>query len=100
MERILKISLALVLSWFALSAFNSGGEHAIKLQVRTNGYGLMVGQVAPCAAKRFDASPSEPLIIILTKNAKTYVTYNVSSDAGTTTYHFDVPSGRYTLRTT
>jgi hypothetical protein len=36
----------------------------------------------------------------LTKDAKTFATYNVSADPGTTWYHFDVPVGRYTISTT
>jgi hypothetical protein len=54
----------------------------------------------PCTAKKFDASPDNPLIVILTQNAKTYDTYNVSADPGTTWYHFDVQAGRYKLITT
>jgi hypothetical protein len=65
-----------------------------------SGYGLLVGYVRPCSAKRFDSQPAEPLIMVLTRSGKTYETYNVSADAGTTSYHFDVPVRRYTLSTT
>ncbi len=65
-----------------------------------SGFGSLVGRVGPCQAKRFDAQPSEPLIIILTKGTRTFETYNVSADPGTTSYHFDVRAGHYDLLTT
>jgi len=74
--------------------------HSPTESARASGYGLIVGDVRPCTAKRFDAQPDEPLIVIATRNNKTYVTYNVSADPGTTWYHFDVPTGHYTLSTT
>ena len=82
------------------NAFSGSGFHSSIESDRASGYGLIVGDVRPCTAKRFDAQPDEPLIVILTRNGKTYVTYNVSADAGTTWYHFDVPIGRYSVSTT
>ena len=60
----------------------------------------MVGNVGPCTAKQFDAPQGNPLIVILTRGDKTFDTYNVSTDQGTTSYHFDVPVGYYKLITT
>lgn len=100
MSRLVRISVALILSSVALAAFGSPDAHHSTGNGRARGYGLIVGDVGPCTARRFDAQPGEPLIVILTKNNQTYVTYNVSADTGTTWYHFDVPVGRYTLSTT
>jgi hypothetical protein len=99
-SRLLRTSVALVVSGLALAAFSWPNAHSSSEGARASGYGLIVGDVRPCTAKRFDAQPDEPLIVVLTKNDKTYVTYNVSADSGTTSYHFDVPVGRYTLSTT
>lgn len=96
MTRFLQISIALALSAVAIAAGRSYAHAA----GHPRGYGLIVGDVRPCTAKRFDAQPDEPLIVILTRNNKTYETYNVSADSGTTSYHFDVPVGSYTLSTT
>jgi hypothetical protein len=99
-NRYLKISIALVLSGLVLAACGSSKEHSSTERAPAGGYGLIVGDVRPCTAKRFDAQPDEPLIVILTRSNKTDETYNVSADSGTTWYHFDVPVGRYTLSTT
>ena len=56
--------------------------------------------MGPCTAKQFDASQNNPLTVILTKDNKTFETYDVSLDQGTTSYHFDVPAGYYELTTT
>ena len=58
-----------------------------------------MGDVLPCTAKKYD-SQQGPLIVLLTKDNKTFETYDVSTDPGTTWYHFDVPVGRYTISTT
>src|ERR1700690_370382 len=100
MNGLLKTFTGLAISSLALAAFGAVGTHATISHGRSNGYGLIVGHVLPCSAQRFDQSPSEPLIIILKKSQRTFVTYNVSADIGTTTYHFDVPSGRYGISTT
>jgi hypothetical protein len=99
-KRCLKIATALILSGLALAAFSSTKGQSSTVSTPEVGYGLIVGDVAPCAAKAFDASPANPLIVILTKNAKTYDMYNVSADYGTTWYHFDVQAGRYKLTST
>jgi hypothetical protein len=99
-NRCLKIVPALVLSGLALAAFGSPKGHSSTESGRTDGFGLIVGDVGPCTAKRFDASPANPLIVILTKNARTFDAYNISADRGTTSYHFDVPVGDYKLTTT
>jgi hypothetical protein len=63
------------------------------------GYGLPVGTVRGCPAKTFDSS-SLPLIVMLLKNGKPFVWYDISDDRGTNTYRFDVLHGRYQLLTT
>jgi hypothetical protein len=98
-NRCLKIVPALVLSVLTLAAFGLPNSHPSTKHARARGYGLIVGDVRPCSAKKFD-SPQGPLIVLLTKDAKTFETYNVSADIGTTWYHFDVPVGRYTISTT
>jgi hypothetical protein len=98
-KRCLKIVPALVLSALTLTAFGLPNSHPSTKRSRAHGYGLLVGDVRPCTAKKFD-SPQGPLIVLLTKGDKTYETYNVSADAGTTWYHFDVPVGDYTISTT
>ncbi|OYV95965.1 MAG: hypothetical protein B7Z73_01585 [Planctomycetia bacterium 21-64-5] len=87
---------------FGLAAATVGALGANSPIARASGisFGSLVGHVGPCQATRFDAQPSEPLIIILTRSKKTFETYNVSADPGTTSYHFDVPEGRYELLTT
>jgi hypothetical protein len=83
-----------------LAACSSSKAPSSTASTTISGYGLIVGEVGPCTARAFDASPDNPLIVILTQNAKTYDTYNVSADPGTTWYHFDVPVGRYKLTST
>lgn len=99
MNRSLALGAALALSAGLLAVFGSpvasSAPHPPKV-----GYGLIVGDVKPCTAKVYDASPSNPLIVILSRRSRTYATYDVSADAGTTWYHFDVPVGHYTLTTT
>jgi len=56
--------------------------------------------VGPCTAKQFDASPNNPLVVILTKDNKTFETYDVSLDQGTTSYDFYVHPVHYELITT
>ncbi|MGA2969386.1 MAG: hypothetical protein ABSE75_06235 [Acidimicrobiales bacterium] len=99
MKRSIKVFLALVLSALTLCAFGLSNRHPSTQHPRAHGYGLIVGDVRPCTAKMYDSSQG-PLIVLLTKDAKTFETYNVSADPGTTWYHFDVPVGRYTLSTT
>jgi hypothetical protein len=99
MNRCLKIIPALCLSVLTLCAFGLPNSHPSSKQTRARGFGLLIGDVKPCTAKKFD-SQQGPLIVILTKDAKTFATYDVSGDAGTTWYHFDVPVGHYTLSTT
>jgi hypothetical protein len=98
-RRHLKIVPALVLAALTLTAFGLPNSQQSTKYSRAHGYGLIVGDVRPCTAKKYD-SQQGPLIVLLTRDAKTYETYNVSADAGTTWYHFDVPVGRYTLSTT
>jgi hypothetical protein len=81
----------------AIGAFNGSSS---KASASAGGFGLLVGSVRPCTAKQFDASSTDPLIVILSKDAVTFDTYNISADMGTTSYHFDVPSGNYQLTTT
>lgn len=89
-----------VLSGLVIAAVGTFNTFSSRASASGGGYGLLVGNVQPCSAKRFDAQPAEPLIVILTRSHKTYETYNVSADPGTTSYHFDVPVGRYALSTT
>jgi hypothetical protein len=98
-NRCLRVVPALVLSALTLTAFGLPYSHPSTKHSRARGYGLIVGDVLPCTAKKYD-SPQGPLIVLLTKGTKTYETYNVSADPGTTWYHFDVPVGRYTISTT
>jgi hypothetical protein len=88
------------MSGLALAACSSSKGPSSTVSSSTGGYGLIVGKVGPCAAKKFDASPTNPLIVVLSKNARTYDTYNVSADRGTTWFHFDVSVGRYKLTAT
>lgn len=90
----------LVLSGLVLATISTFSPYSLKASASGGGYGLLVGTVRPCSAKRFDARPDEPLIMILTRSGETYETYNVSADPGTTAYHFDVPVGRYVISTT
>ena len=99
MYRYLKVVPALVLSALTLTAFSVPHSHPSTKHSRAHGYGLIVGDVRPCTAKKYDSAQG-PLIVLLTKDAKTFATYNVSADPGTTWYHFDVPVGRYTISTT
>src|SRR5271163_3934408 len=64
-----------------------------------HGYGTPVGNVTGCSATVLDTS-GLPLIVILLKRGVPYAWYNVSTDRGTTSYHFDVPVGRYQLTST
>lgn len=64
-----------------------------------HGYGTPVGNVTGCSAKVLDKS-GLPLIVVLLKRGVPYAWYNVSGDPGTTSYHFDVPVGRYQLIST
>jgi hypothetical protein len=64
-----------------------------------HGYGTPIGKVTGCPAKVLDRS-GLPLIVILLKHGVPYAWYNVSSDPGTTSYHFDVPVGQYRLIST
>ncbi len=64
-----------------------------------HGYGTPVGNVTGCSAKVLDTS-GLPLIVVLLKRGVPYAWYNVSDDPGTTSYHFDVPVGRYQLTST
>ncbi len=89
----------IILSGLVIAALGTFNVYS-SASASTGGFGLLVGNVRPCTAKRFDAQPDEPLIIVLTRSNKTYETYNVSADPGTTWYHFDVPVGRYSLSTT
>jgi hypothetical protein len=98
-KRYLTIVPALVLLALTLTAFGSPNSHPSTKLARAHGYGLIVGDVLPCTAKKYD-SQQGPLIVLLTQDAKTVETYDVSSDPGTTWYHFDVPVGRYTISTT
>lgn len=66
----------------------------------SGGYGEIIGHVRPCTAKTFDKDPYSPFIVVLMRNGATLTTYNVSADRGTSSYHFDVPVGKYTLATT
>lgn len=63
------------------------------------GFGTPVGNFSGCPAKTLDKS-TLPLIVILLKGGTPYAWYNVSQDRGTTSYHFDVPVGRYQLMST
>ncbi len=99
MKAILKAITPIILSGLVIAALGMFNVYS-SASASTGGFGLLVGNVRPCTAKRFDAQPDEPLIIVLTRSNKTYETYNVSADPGTTWYHFDVPVGRYTLSTT
>lgn len=99
MKRYLKIVPALVLTALMLTAFGSPNSHPSTKHARAHGYGLIVGDVLPCTAKKYD-SQQGPLIVLLTHDDTTVETYNVSTDPGTTWYHFDVPVGRYTISTT
>jgi hypothetical protein len=98
-NRYLKIVPALVLSALTLTAFGLAHSHSSAKHPRANGYGLIVGDVRPCTARKYDSSQG-PLIVLLTKDDKTFETYNVSADPGTTWYHFDVPVGSYSISTT
>ena len=100
MLRSLKFIFALVFAGSILSACNSTEGKSSTTSTPAGGYGLIAGEVGTCSAKVFDNPNVVPLIVILTRNEKTYVTYDVSSDPGTTWYHFDVPVGRYKLSTT
>ncbi|HEY5266117.1 MAG TPA: hypothetical protein VIJ40_04825 [Acidimicrobiales bacterium] len=88
------VALLLVALCGAMATFGAAAGAA------TGGYGLIVGHVSPCTAKTFDKDPYSPFIVVLMKNGATLTTYNVSADAGTASYHFDVPVGKYTLATT
>ena len=99
-NRCLRYLPALVLSGLVLAACTPTKGQSSSVSSTPGGYGPIVGEVGPCSAKRFDASPANPLIIVLSKDARTYDTYNVSADRGTTWYHFDVPVGRYKLTST
>lgn len=97
----LRTAISLLLAAVVLCAFAGSPTHPSSERQRVQGFGLLVGDVKPCSAKQFDAQgAASPLIVILTKNGKTFDTYDVSADPGTTWYHFDVPAGRYRLDTT
>jgi hypothetical protein len=100
MKTSLKAIAPFVCSGLAIMALATFNVFSPSSSASAGGFGLLVGNVRPCAAMRFDAQPDEPLIVILTRGNKTYETYDVSADSGTTWYHFDVPAGRYTLSTT
>jgi hypothetical protein len=100
MKSGLKAIAPFVLSGLVMATVGTFNVNSSRASASGGGYGLLVGYVRPCGAKRFDAQPAEPLIMVLTRSNKTYETYNVSADPGTTSYHFDVPVGRYTLSTT
>ena len=100
MHRVAKIAAALILSGLVLAACGSPSRHATSTTLPSHGYGLVVGNVGPCTAEQFDASPGNPIIVILSKDARTFATYNVTLDHGTTSYHFDVPAGDYEMVTT
>jgi len=100
MKSSLKVIAPFVLSGLVVAALGTFTGYSSKASASTGGFGLLVGNVRSCTAKEFDASPTDPLIVILTKDAMTYDTYNISADAGTTSYHFDVPAGNYQLTTT
>jgi uncharacterized protein (DUF302 family) len=82
--------LILATAWTPFAAAASAANH---------GYGTPVGNITGCPAKALDKS-ALPLIVILLKHGVPYAWYNVSSDAGTTSYHFDVPVGHYRLIST
>jgi hypothetical protein len=69
------------------------------ISVANSGYGTPDGNFSGCAAKVLDKSDL-PLIVILLKRGTPFAWYNVSADPGTTSYHFDVPVGRYQLMST
>jgi hypothetical protein len=100
MKSSLKAIAPFVLSGLVIAALGTFNGYSSKASASTGGFGLLVGNVRPCTAKQFDPSPTDPLIVILTKDAVTYDTYNISADVGTTSYHFDVPVGHYELITT
>lgn len=66
----------------------------------TGGYGVVVGNIGPRMTTTFDRHANVPFIVVLLKNSTIFTTYNVSADQGTSSYHFDVPVGQYTLATT
>jgi len=98
-KRCLTVVPVLALTVLLLAAFGLPNSHPSTKHPRAHGYGLIVGDVLPCTAKKYD-SQQGPLIVLLTKDKKTFATYDVSTDPGTTWYHFDVPVGRYTISTT
>lgn len=100
MLRLVKAIPILAILIFICAGLNFGDAQPLASAASATGYGQVVGDVQPCTAKRFDEWASEPLIVILTKNRETYDTYNVSADVGTTSFHFDVLHGRYTMSTT
>ena len=100
MNRIRAVIPILILSGVVLSACDLTSAQSPPAIPASRGYGLIVGAVRPCSARYFDASSANPLVVVLTRDAKTYDVYNVSADRGTTWFHFDVPVGRYTLSTT
>ena len=100
MKQSLKAIAPLVASALVIAAVATFNVYSSKASASPKGYDLLVGNVRPCAAKQYDALPSDPLIVILTKDAATYDTYNITADPGTTSYPFDVPAGDYQLTTT
>ena len=90
MKSGLKAIAPFILSGLVIATVGTFDAYSSRASASGGGYGLLVGYVRP----------AEPLIMVLTRSKKTYETYNVSADSGTTSYHFDVPVGRYTLATT
>jgi hypothetical protein len=93
-SRAIAVLLVLVALGGVLSTFSATADAA------SGGYGLIGGHIGPCRAKTLDKDPYEPFIVVLTRNGATFDSYNVSSDQGTASYHFDVPVGTYRLSTT
>jgi len=81
MKHSLKAIAPFVASALVIAAFGTFNGYSSKASASPSGYGLLVGNVRPCTAKQYDASPSDPLIVILTKDAVTYDTYNVTADS-------------------
>lgn len=100
MKSSLRTVASLILPGLVIAPIGALTIHSTSASASAGRYGLLVGNVRPCNAERFDEEQNEPLIIVLTISNRTYETYNVSADSGTTSYHFDVPAGRYTLSTT
>jgi hypothetical protein len=90
--------IAVPLGFSIPGAGASTNQHARPMT--SAGYGLIAGATGPCPAKTFDAPGALVLVIVLLRNGVTFSSYDVTSNQGTTSFHFDVPVGHYVIVST